>query len=159
MELQELRPGLWRWTTHHPEWRQDVGSVAYEGADDLVLIDPLLPTDDALDALVARIGKPLSALVTVFWHTRSAALVAAEPQELGRREPGQGAVPGELDQALRADTLLDLGALGGGPLVVPEDRRADHRSRRVDHDEPVHLAREADAHHRSLIGHLGERRR
>ena len=54
-----------------------MGSVAYEGADDLVLIDPLLPTDDALDALVARVGKPLSALVTIFWHTRSAAVVAA----------------------------------------------------------------------------------
>ena len=29
MELRELRPGLWRWTAFHPEWRQEVGSVAY----------------------------------------------------------------------------------------------------------------------------------
>ena len=77
MELHELRPGLWRWTTHHPEWKQDVGSVAYEGPDDLVLIDPLLPADDSLDSLVARVGKPVSALVTIFWHTRSADVLAA----------------------------------------------------------------------------------
>jgi glyoxylase-like metal-dependent hydrolase (beta-lactamase superfamily II) len=77
MELRELRPGLWRWTTHHPEWRQDVGSVAYEGRDDLVLIDPLLGADDALDMLVARVDKPVSVLVTIFWHTRSADVVAA----------------------------------------------------------------------------------
>jgi glyoxylase-like metal-dependent hydrolase (beta-lactamase superfamily II) len=76
MELRELRPGLWRWVTFHPEWRQDVGSVAYDGADDLVLIDPLLASDDALDGLVKRVGKPVTVLVTVYWHTRSADLVA-----------------------------------------------------------------------------------
>jgi glyoxylase-like metal-dependent hydrolase (beta-lactamase superfamily II) len=77
MDLDELRPGLWHWTTHHPEWKQDVGSVAYAGPDDLVLIDPLLPADDSLDSLVARVGKPVSVLVTIFWHTRSADVVAA----------------------------------------------------------------------------------
>jgi Metallo-beta-lactamase superfamily len=76
MELRELRPGLWRWVTFHPEWRQDVGSVAYDGADDLVLIDPLLASDDALDGLVKRVGKPVTVLVTVYWHTRSADLLA-----------------------------------------------------------------------------------
>jgi glyoxylase-like metal-dependent hydrolase (beta-lactamase superfamily II) len=76
MELHEVRPGLWRWVTFHPEWRADVGSVAYDGPDDLVLIDPLLEADDALDGLAAQVGKPLTVLVTVFWHTRSADLVA-----------------------------------------------------------------------------------
>ncbi len=76
MDLRELRPGLWRWTTFHPEWKQDVGSVAYESADALVLVDPLLPADDALDSLVAGVGKPLTVLVTVFWHTRSADVLA-----------------------------------------------------------------------------------
>ncbi|HEX3290757.1 MAG TPA: MBL fold metallo-hydrolase [Gaiella sp.] len=76
MELRELRPGLWRWTAFHPEWREDVGSVAYDGADELVLVDPLLPSDDVLDELVARVGKPLAILVTVYWHTRSAEVLA-----------------------------------------------------------------------------------
>jgi glyoxylase-like metal-dependent hydrolase (beta-lactamase superfamily II) len=76
MRLDEIRPGLWRWTAHHPEWKQDVGSVAVEGADDLVLIDPLLDRPDGLDALVRRVGKPVTVLVTIFWHTRSADVVA-----------------------------------------------------------------------------------
>jgi glyoxylase-like metal-dependent hydrolase (beta-lactamase superfamily II) len=76
MELREIRPGLWRWVTFHPEWRQDVGSVACEGGDDLVLIDPLLESDKALDGLVKRVGKPVSVLVSVYWHTRSADVVA-----------------------------------------------------------------------------------
>ena len=76
MELSELRPGLWQWTAFHPEWKQDVGSVAYEAAGELVLVDPLLPSDDALDELVASVGKPLAVLVTVFWHTRSADVLA-----------------------------------------------------------------------------------
>jgi hypothetical protein len=58
MEVHELRPGLWRWTTFHTEWKQDVGSVAVEGADDLVLIDPLLEAEDGLDALVRVSGSP-----------------------------------------------------------------------------------------------------
>jgi glyoxylase-like metal-dependent hydrolase (beta-lactamase superfamily II) len=72
MELRELRPGLWRWTAFHPEWKDDVGSVAYESPDQLVLIDPLLEADDALDGLIREIGKPVAVLVTVFWHTRNA---------------------------------------------------------------------------------------
>jgi glyoxylase-like metal-dependent hydrolase (beta-lactamase superfamily II) len=76
MELQELRPGLWRWQAFHPEWKQQVGSVACEGAAELVLFDPLLPSEDALDGLVDRVRKPLAALVTIFWHTRSADVLA-----------------------------------------------------------------------------------
>ena len=76
MELREIRAGLWRWTAFHTEWREDVGSVAYEADNSLVLIDPLLDRDDALDGLVRRVGKPVVVLVTVFWHTRSADIVA-----------------------------------------------------------------------------------
>ena len=50
--------------------------MAYEGDDELVLIDPLLEPDDALDALVRTVGKPVVVLVTVYWHTRSADLLA-----------------------------------------------------------------------------------
>ena len=76
MELRELRSGLWRWTAFPPEWKEDVGSVAHEGRDQLVLVDPLLPSDDALARLIARTGKPVAVLVTVFWHTRSADVLA-----------------------------------------------------------------------------------
>ena len=44
----------------------------------------------------------------------------------------------------RPIALLDLGALGGRALVVPEDRRPQHLSVRVEQDEPVHLPGEPD---------------
>ena len=79
MEVAELRPGLWRWTAYHEEWRKDVGCVYYEAPDAVVLIDPLVPPEraeakrfwDALDRDVKRAGSPVHVLLTVFWHARS----------------------------------------------------------------------------------------
>jgi glyoxylase-like metal-dependent hydrolase (beta-lactamase superfamily II) len=82
MEVAELEPGLWRWTGWHEEWRATVGSVYHETGDGVVLIDPLVPSDDrerffaALDRDVARVGGQVHVLVTVFWHTRSTAELA-----------------------------------------------------------------------------------
>lgn len=80
--MQELAPGLWRWTAFHPEWKEDVGSVFYEAPDAVVLVDPLVPPDDAdrfwraLDRDARASGKPVHVLVTVFWHTRSTREIA-----------------------------------------------------------------------------------
>ena len=71
-------------------------------------------------------------------------LVLAHPQQLRRGEPGQRAVPRQLDQPRQADRLLDLRALRAGPLVVPEDRRPEYQPIRVEQDEPVHLAGETE---------------
>lgn len=81
--MDELVPGLWRWTAIHPEaeedpepgssadWPPEVGSVAYAVDDTLVLIDPLVP--DALwpelDEL-AR-GRKTIVLTTLGFHRRS----------------------------------------------------------------------------------------
>jgi glyoxylase-like metal-dependent hydrolase (beta-lactamase superfamily II) len=87
MDVQELRPGLWRWTASHPEWDHaenwgpDVGSVYAELPDALVIVDPLVPDDEeegfwsALDKDVERLGKPVLVLLTVHWHERSVAAV------------------------------------------------------------------------------------
>jgi hypothetical protein len=82
----EIVPGLFRWTAPHPDWRppavpggaqgwdQDVGSVLYELPDTVVLIDPLLPSEDRLGFLSwldERIaGRPVSILTTIRWHRR-----------------------------------------------------------------------------------------
>ncbi len=82
----EIAPGLWRWTAPHPEWDphpepgrsgdwgQMVGSVLYELPGTVVLIDPLLPTDERaqfLDWLDRRVaGRPVSILTTIHWHRR-----------------------------------------------------------------------------------------
>ena len=87
MEVQELRPGLWRWTASHPEWDHaehwgpQVGSVYAELPDALVIVDPLVPDDEedtfwsALDRDVERLGLPVWVLLTVHWHERSVAPV------------------------------------------------------------------------------------
>jgi glyoxylase-like metal-dependent hydrolase (beta-lactamase superfamily II) len=65
----ELAPGLWRWTAFHPKWKKDVGSLAIETVDGLVLVDPLL--DDGQEA-----PRPAHVLITVHWHVRSTAAIA-----------------------------------------------------------------------------------
>jgi glyoxylase-like metal-dependent hydrolase (beta-lactamase superfamily II) len=87
MDVQELRPGLWRWTASHPEWDHaqhwgpEVGSVYAELPDVVAVIDPLVPADEeerfwsALDADVERLGLPVHVLLTVHWHERSVATV------------------------------------------------------------------------------------
>jgi glyoxylase-like metal-dependent hydrolase (beta-lactamase superfamily II) len=77
VEVLRIARGLWRWTGYHEEWKQDVGSVYYESADGVVLIDPIVPPEDtsrfwnALDRDVSGAGGTVHVLVTVFWHTRS----------------------------------------------------------------------------------------
>ena len=87
MEVQELRPGLWRWTGSHPEWNHaehwgpEVGSVYAELPDAVVVVDPLVPDDSeeqfwtALDRDVERLGLRVHVLLTVHWHERSVATV------------------------------------------------------------------------------------
>ena len=79
MDVAEIAPGLWRWTGWHEEWREDVGSVYCETEDGVVLVDPIVPPEDAdrfwqaLDRDVRRLEARVHVLVTVYWHTRSAA--------------------------------------------------------------------------------------
>ena len=87
MDVQELRPGLWRWTAPHPHWEHaenwgpEVGSVYAELPDAVVAIDPLVPVDEderfwsALDRDVERLARPVHVLLTVHWHERSVAAV------------------------------------------------------------------------------------
>jgi hypothetical protein len=88
VDVDELAPGLWRWTAPHPEWTPDQGGpegwdedvAAYycEANGELLLIDPIVPADaadrvrfwEALDRDVARIGSP-HVLLTGVWHVRN----------------------------------------------------------------------------------------
>jgi glyoxylase-like metal-dependent hydrolase (beta-lactamase superfamily II) len=78
MDVEQIDPGLWRWTGFHDEWKQDVGCVYAEAEDALCLFDPLVPPEDAgrflaaLDRDVERLGLPVHVFVTVYWHARSA---------------------------------------------------------------------------------------
>jgi hypothetical protein len=88
VKLQEVARGLWRWTAPHPDWEppkemdspadwaRDVGCVAYDATDALVLIDPLVVDDvGALDRL-ARSKPRVAILTTLQWHRRSRDVLA-----------------------------------------------------------------------------------
>jgi len=84
MDVQELRPGLWRWTARHPDWDdREVSSAYLETADAVVLLDPLVPRDEeerfygALDRDVERLHLPVAIVLTNPWHRRSSAELAA----------------------------------------------------------------------------------
>lgn len=79
----ELAPGLHRWTAFHPEWKQDVASVAVVTAGDLVLVDPLAPPAlaaarrfwKALDRAVDDQRTHVDVVLTLHYHVRSAPAV------------------------------------------------------------------------------------
>lgn len=72
----ELRPGLWRWTAHHEEWKKEVAAVAFVTSSELVLIDPLLVGDQWQQLEQSLGGRQVHVLLTIHWHARSAADVA-----------------------------------------------------------------------------------
>ena len=72
-------------------------------------------------------------------------LFVAQPQDLGRLEPGQRRIACDLDEPVRAYPLGDRLTLRRRPLVVPEERGPDDVIRLVEKDRAVHLARETEA--------------
>src|SRR5215470_7820786 len=60
--IQEIAPGLRRWTSLHEEWREQVGSLAVDTRDGLVLIDPLDPP--------RGLRRPEHVVLTIFFHGR-----------------------------------------------------------------------------------------
>jgi glyoxylase-like metal-dependent hydrolase (beta-lactamase superfamily II) len=96
---REIVPGLWRWTAFHPAWKQDVGCVALESGEGLVLVDPLVlgeppGTGPAWEALGrAAAGRSVGIVLTIFYHQRSAC-------EILPRHPGATlwAVPEKSDE-------------------------------------------------------------
>lgn len=151
MKVEKLRDGLWRWTAPHPAWTpdkagpegwdRDVGCLYYEGPEEVVLVDPLVPeeaTPDAekfwraLDGDVARLGRPVVVLITVRWHGRSrdrvrdrygARVVPCEEMRDGA-SPAKGVVaydagadPGEV-----VLWIPEHGALVAGDAIVGEGR-------------------------------------
>jgi hypothetical protein len=89
MVMREIAPGLYRWSALHPEWRpgaepdspadwpQEVGSVACELPDALLVVDPQLPEGkeqalwSELDPLADQAGGRVHVLTTLSFHRRS----------------------------------------------------------------------------------------
>jgi glyoxylase-like metal-dependent hydrolase (beta-lactamase superfamily II) len=81
----EIRPGLWRWTAPHPDWKtapagssgdwpREVGCVLYETAGHAVFFDPLADQDDAAFWSWAQercAGRAVVVALTIGFHERS----------------------------------------------------------------------------------------
>jgi glyoxylase-like metal-dependent hydrolase (beta-lactamase superfamily II) len=129
VEVTELAPGLWRWTTAHPGWtpeqggpegwERDVGSVYCETGGEVVLVDPLVPADEpqrerfwrALDRDVGRAGAT-HVVLTCEWHARSSAdLVARYGADVWSPADGSATLPAgveAVDAALEDEVLIWL---------------------------------------------------
>jgi hypothetical protein len=86
--FQQIAPGLRRWTSRHDEWQEEVGSLAVETDDGLLLIDPIDPPRGA--------RRPEHVVVTTFFHGRSAGDLGAKhvwaPARSVRRLRNRGVV-------------------------------------------------------------------
>jgi hypothetical protein len=125
--MEELAPGIHRWTAPHPEWRprsEEVESYALVAGTALLLVDPLLPAVDdrrrepllaELELLVAAAAR-VELLVTVPYHTRSAeALYDRYAPQRPTRIWGHALVR----RRLRPETPLEVVPLGAAGTAAP----------------------------------------
>jgi glyoxylase-like metal-dependent hydrolase (beta-lactamase superfamily II) len=135
MTVEELRPGLWRWSSAHPEWTpeeewdQEVSSYALVEEDALVLIDPLVPADEeerfwaALDRDAAQHGPP-QVILTVFWHARSTQAILDRYE--GAHAFAPAAWPDEARERVPSAELYELGAtLAAGIEATGTEHRGE----------------------------------
>jgi glyoxylase-like metal-dependent hydrolase (beta-lactamase superfamily II) len=134
MRITELRPGLRRWTADHPEaatapepagpadWGPEVGSVAYDADDALLLVDPLVPDDGwaALDELAKRHGRPVAVITTLGFHRRSRDAVAARYGASTSR--AKATLPAGVETIRIAGAGETMVWLPGPRALVPGDR-------------------------------------
>jgi glyoxylase-like metal-dependent hydrolase (beta-lactamase superfamily II) len=89
VQVGELASGLWWWTARHPDWEPtqswdpEVRCFYVEADDATLVVDPLVPPDDAdrfwsaLDRDVDRRALPVAVLLTQAAHGRSAGEIAS----------------------------------------------------------------------------------
>jgi glyoxylase-like metal-dependent hydrolase (beta-lactamase superfamily II) len=130
VQVSEIADGLWRWTGFHPEWKDEVGCAYLRAPDAIVLVDPIVPPEDTdrflrhLDEDVRWVQRPMHILLTVYWHTRSAA-------ELARRydaavwAPVRSALPVERRTQLGIRRVRPDDELPGSVAALPSGRAGE----------------------------------
>lgn len=123
MDVRQLADGLWRWTAG------EAGCVYYEAPDAVVLFDPLLPAGEEetflayLDRDVARLGLPVSILLTDARDERSAGLLHERYGADDRMPESVEAYPAAEEQLayfIRPRRTLVVATLGLLPAVIGE---------------------------------------
>jgi hypothetical protein len=129
--MDELVPGLHRWTARHPGWHPagafgaEVASYALQTPDgDLLLVDPLLPggEDDLLDPLAKSVTGNTYIFVTIGYHVRS-----AEPlsERYGATIHGPETVRDRLTDDASFTPLGDDGPAGTKAYTIGRPRRSE----------------------------------
>jgi glyoxylase-like metal-dependent hydrolase (beta-lactamase superfamily II) len=108
--VEEIASGLRRWTAWHDHWEEDVGSVAVDTPDGLVLIDPLDPP--------AELSSPKHVLVTVYWHARATSGLKARVWAPKRSQRPL------LNRGVEAEDIAGAN-LPGGILAIPTARSGE----------------------------------
>lgn len=107
--MHEVAPGVWHWTSRHPEWNErqtdwgpEVSSFAVDDGEHLLLFDPVAPPA-LVDELAA--GRQPVVVLTCPWHRRDTAGVVERlgakvyvpPPDDGDPDPVRGEVLEEGD--------------------------------------------------------------
>jgi hypothetical protein len=100
--MEQLAPGLRRFAVWHDDWEEEVGWVAVDTDDGLVLIDPLDPPTE--------LRRPAHVFYTVYWHARDGAKLRANRVWAGSRSVKPLANRGiEVTDVAGPDTALPAG--------------------------------------------------
>jgi hypothetical protein len=80
--MDEILPGLWRWTGRHPEWHPgefgaEVACFAARADGGTVLVDPLVLDDGQREALDGVVTGTVRIVITIPYHVRSCEELAA----------------------------------------------------------------------------------
>ncbi len=132
MDVEQIAEGLWRWTARHPEWRPDadwppdVGCVYYEGPDAVVLVDPLVPQDDA-DRFWAALDRDVERAARDLLGGDEGAIAFTDSTTAGlgllysglRLRPGDEILTTEHDFYATHEALRLLAAAGPGASIGP----------------------------------------
>jgi hypothetical protein len=138
-ELRDVAAGLWIWRVRHPDWTPDadwepfVTSTCVESGDEVAVLDPLAPAEDATDVWARLDAKPPTmAVVLKPDHVRDVDVFVQryDPKAYGPSLFWRGNIPEtELEPIEPADELPGgLLALYDGrgrnetPLWLPEQR-------------------------------------
>jgi hypothetical protein len=144
--MEQIAPGIHRWTMPHPEYRttaEEVVCYALAADEALVLVDPLLPPDTdarrapllaALDEL-ARPAHRLEIAITIPYHTRSAeSLYERYAQTLPTRIWGHANVKSRLTRGAPLERIPEVVAgqaaeIADGAIsayTIGKPRRSEH---------------------------------
>jgi glyoxylase-like metal-dependent hydrolase (beta-lactamase superfamily II) len=102
---------LRRWTAYSEHWQEEVGCVAVESDDGLLLFDPLSPPAD--------LAEPAHTFVTVFFHARDARGRVWAPTKLVRRLANRGVT---VTDPFEPRGFAGGDALPGGVVCLPTPR-------------------------------------